>query len=212
MAQSHATIGTISRRRFNHILAWLMSVLTDALRWTCLIRDLYSGRGFCCCKLAFPRSLLNCQLFSPGSRHFSPHIKKAHICLNEAKSIRKRLAPSFGEEELGQHTLFTLSELCDIYVLDLNRCNWISSILSSTGALSLHRDREDNSLTVLVQMGPPLRINENSALSDNAFTDPFNQLSSLKWVIKVHYNSRHDLLCCCWSKRNSSADARKHGI
>lgn len=102
---------------------------------------------------------------------------------------------------------------CVIFMyLTLNRCNWLTSILSSTGALSLHRELEDNSLTVLVQMGPPLGINENSALSDDAFTDPFNQTSSLRWVIKAHCNSRDDLLrcCCCCCKRNSTADARKH--
>lgn len=57
----------------------LMSVLRGTLLWTWLIRDLCSGRGFRCCKLAFTHSLLNCQLFSLGFRHFSSYIKSQHL-------------------------------------------------------------------------------------------------------------------------------------
>lgn len=179
-----------------------MSVLTDAPRWTCLIRDLCSGRGFCCCKLAFPRSVLNCQLFSPGSHHFSPHIKKkpTFVSMMQNQSANAWLLPA--RRRSSASTPSSPCQSCLIFMyLTLNRCNWLSSILSSTGSLLLCREWEDNSLS-----RPNAAGNKwNLCTEWRRLSESFNWTRSLKWVTKAHCNSCHDLLCCCWSKRNTVA-------
>lgn len=143
----------------------LMSVLRDTPQWIWLIRDLCSGRGFCCCKLAFYALAFKLSIVLPRLPSFLPlHQKPTFVSIRQNQFGEYWALNSMwvlGGEELGQRILFTLSEPCVFMYLTLNRCNWLTPILSSTSTLS-YQEWEDN---VLVQMGPPLGINDKSTLS-----------------------------------------------
>lgn len=85
------------------------------------------------------------QLFSPSSSHLCLLTSKGYSLVTETRSVSERVAlippvtPAGGIES-GPHAAYHHVSDLYIYVLDLNSCNWPTSILPPSSFLSISQE------------------------------------------------------------------------